>query len=268
MDLGNLILLTEALEYVEEHIGDEIRTEDIAESCHCSKSTLEKVFRCVNGISVHDYLVRRRMMRAAKQLWTEPEESLLTIALQYGYSTNESFTRAFRNVWNCNPSEFRARKKFSELFPKLLVPVFKEDDYMRERKRVDISELYDLFVSRRDCFFVCCDIKSLIPINEISYKAGDMAILETMQRMCDAAGEEDIVFRIGADEFVMLTDSKDEKYAEAAAKKIRERNGEEFEFEGRKIPLVLYVGVTKPEVKNLKYDELFTKLHYAIKEMK
>ena len=217
---------------------------------------------------MHDYLVRRRMMRAAKQLWTEPEESLLTIALQYGYSTNESFTRAFRNVWNCNPSEFRARKKFSELFPKLLVPVFKEDDYMRERKRVDISELYDLFVSRRDCFFVCCDIKSLIPINEISYKAGDMAILETMQRMCDAAGEEDIVFRIGADEFVMLTDSKDEKYAEAAAKKIRERNGEEFEFEGRKIPLVLYVGVTKPEVKNLKYDELFTKLHYAIKEMK
>ena len=39
---------------------------------------------------------------------------------------------------------------------------------------------------------------------------GDMAILETMQRMCDAAGEEDIVFRIGADEFVMLTDSKEQ----------------------------------------------------------
>lgn len=268
MDLGNLILLTEALEYVEEHIGSEIKTEDIAESCHCSKSTLEKVFRCVNGISVHDYLVRRRMMRVARQLWMEPEESLLDIALQYGYSTNESFTRAFRNVWNCNPSEFRGKKKFSELYPKLLVPVFKEDDYMRERKCVDISELYDLFVSRRECFFVCCDIKSLIPINDISYKAGDMAILESMQRMCDAAGEEDIVFRIGADEFAMLTDSKDKKYAEAVAKKIRERNGEEFDFEGRKIPLALYVGVTKPEVKNLKYDELFTKLHYAIKEMK
>lgn len=266
--MGNLTLLTEALEYVEEHIGDEIRTEDIAESCHCSKSTLEKVFRCVNGISVHDYLVRRRMMRAARQLWTEPEESLLNIALQYGYSTNESFTRAFRNVWNCNPSEFRVRKKFSELFPRLLVPVFKEDDFMRERKRVDISELYDLFVSRRESFFVCCDIKSLIPINDISYKAGDMAILETMQRMCDAAGEEDIVFRIGADEFVMLTDSKDKKYAEAVAEKIRARDGEEFDFEGRKIPLTLYVGVTKPEVNNMKYDELFAKLHYAIREMK
>jgi len=268
MELGNLVLLTEALEYVEEHIGDEIKTEDIAEACHCSKSTLEKMFRCVNGISVHDYLVRRRMMRAARQLWMEPEQSLLNIALQYGYSTNESFSRAFKNIWNCNPSEFRARKKFSELYPKLFVSGFKEDDYMRDRKCVDISELYDLFVSRKECFFVCCDIQSLIPINEISYKAGDMAILESMQRMCDAAGEEDIVFRIGSDEFVMLTDSKDEKYANAVAEKIRARNGEEFEFEGKKIPLRLYVGVTKPEVKNLKYDELFTKLHYAIREMK
>lgn len=267
--MSSLILLTEALEYVEAHIGDEIRTEDIAKACHCSKSTLEKMFRCVNGISVHDYLVRRRMMRAARQLWREPETSLLDIALQYGYSTNESFTRAFRNVWNCNPSEFRGKKKFSELYPKLLAPIlFKEDDYMRERKHVDISELYDLFVSRRGCFFICCDIKSLIPINAISRKAGDMAILESLQRMCDAAGEEDIVFRIGGDEFAMLTDSKDEKYAEVAAEKIRARNGEEFIFEGRKIPLHLYVGVTRPEAKNLKYDELFTKLHYVIREMK
>ncbi len=266
--MSNLALLTEALEFMENHISDEIKTEDIAKECHCSKSALEKMFRCVNGISVHDYLVRRRMMRAARQLWMEPEQSLLEIALQYGYSTNESFTRAFKNVWNCNPSEFRARKKFSELYPKLLVPVFKEDDYMKERKRVDISELYDLFVSRSGCFFVCCDIKSLIPINEISYKAGDMAILESMRRMSDAAGEEDIVFRIGADEFVMLTDSRNEDYARTIVDKIRARDGEEFEFEGKKIPLSLYVGATKLEEKNLKYDELFTKLHYAIREMK
>lgn len=120
---------------------------------------------------------------------------------------------------------------------------------MKERKRVDISELYDLFVSRSGCFFVCCDIKSLIPINEISFKAGDMAILESMRRMSDAAGEEDIVFRIGADEFVMLTDSRNEDYARTIVDKIRVRDGEEFEFEGKKIPLSLYVGATKLEEK-------------------
>lgn len=69
--MSNLALLTEALEFMENHISDEIKTEDIAKECHCSKSALEKMFRCVNGISVHDYLVRRRMMRAARQLWME-----------------------------------------------------------------------------------------------------------------------------------------------------------------------------------------------------
>ena len=40
-------------------------------------------------------------------------------------------------------------------------------------------------------------IKSLVPINEISYKAGDLAILEVLKRMEKVAGEDDVVFRIG-----------------------------------------------------------------------
>ena len=70
---------------------------------------------------------------------------------------------------------------------------------MNNRKRVDISELYDLFVQRRGCYFVCCDIDHLIPINEISNKAGDLAILESLRRMEAVAGAEDVIFRIGGD---------------------------------------------------------------------
>ena len=42
---------------------------------------------------------------------------------------------------------------------------------MKDRKKVDISELYDYIKERRDCYFVGADIKNLIPINEISRKA-------------------------------------------------------------------------------------------------
>ena len=66
-------LLLTALEYIENHLRDEIRTEDITGACFCSKSTLEKLFRSVNRISVHDYLVRRRMMKAARMLKEEPD---------------------------------------------------------------------------------------------------------------------------------------------------------------------------------------------------
>lgn len=63
-------LLMTALEYMERHLRDEIKTEDVAAICFCSKSTLEKLFRKVFGISVHDYMIRRRMMLAAKKFLT------------------------------------------------------------------------------------------------------------------------------------------------------------------------------------------------------
>ena len=198
--MQHIELLMAALEYIENHLSDEIRTKDITAACFCSKSTLEKLFRRVHNISVHEYIVRRRMMLAARKLSGQPELSILDIALEYGYSTHESFSRAFEQVWNCKPSEFR-NAKFTELFPRLTVPPTKGDHYIMQRKHVDISELYDLFQERKDCYFVLCDIKQMISINEISYKAGDLAILEQIRRMTAAAGEEDIVFRIGGDEF-------------------------------------------------------------------
>ena len=119
-----------------------------------------------------------------------------------------------------------------------------------------------------NCYFVCCDIKSLIPINEISHKAGDLAILETMRRMEDAAGEDDIVFRIGGDEFALLTASGDEGYAGEIARKILAHNGECVDYEGRQIPLDLYCTVFRSGEKTVRYSELFTGLQTALRDAK
>lgn len=271
--MNSMELLTDALDYMECHLHEEIKTEDVAKACFCSKSTLEKLFRCVNHISMRDYLIRRRMTKAARMLLEQPQRNILDIALQYGYGSNEAFSRAFKQVWNCKPSEFRSRNegeayRFSELFPRLYEPMENGDKYMSERRHVDISELYDLFVTRKDCYFVCCDIKSLVPINEIARKAGDLAILETLHRMQEAAGEEDFVFRIGGDEFALLTDSADINYAEQIAEKIREKNGQPFVYEEKQLPLSLHVGVARMEKSRVRYNELFTGLHNAIIESK
>ena len=219
-------------------------------------------------ISIHDYVVRRRMMKAAKLLHEDPETGILSVALRFGYSTNESFTRAFRKVWNCNPSEFRSKTRFTELYPRFLLPEENGEEEINMRKRVDISELYDFFVQRRGCYFVCCDIHRLMEINEISRRAGDLALLTQLERLNEAAGEEDVIFRIGADEFVVLTDSRDAQYAESIADKLREKNGEPILFEGREIPLILYVSVTKLSDDVVRYNELFAKLQQTIKENK
>lgn len=137
---------------------------------------------------------------------------------------------------------------------------------MMSNRHVDISELYDLFQERKECFFICCDVKEMMRINEISHRAGDLAIIEAMERMSAAAGEGDLVFRIGGDEFCILTDSREESYAEGIAEAIRARNGESFSGEGREVPLYLHTTAVRLEQTHVRYDELYTGLHEAIYE--
>lgn len=266
--MGNLELLATAIAYMEEHMQEDIRTEDVANACYCSKSTIEKLFRNVNNISVRDYLMRRRMTKAAKTIVEHQELSILDVALMYGYSSNEAFTRAFLQIWNCSPSKFRENAYTWELFPRLNVPMENGEVDMELRRKYDISELYDLFKSRMGNYFICCDIRSLVPINEISIKAGDIAIIESMRRMDEAAGPEDVVFRIGGDEFAMLTNSDDEAYAQSIVDKILSHNGEPIVYEGQEIPLKLYAGPVKWQGKVLRYNDLFTQLISALRELK
>lgn len=269
--MNNVELLMSALEYIETHLKDNIRTADIADACYCSKSTLEKLFQCVNKISVHDYIIRRRMTLAAKALVSDPKINILSVALEYGYSTHESFARAFYSVWNCKPSDIRDRK-YAAIYPRLTVfdkdECMEGDKYMSERKHVDISELYDLFKERHDCYFVCCDIKHLMEFNAISRKAGDCAILEALRRLQEVSGPEDVPFRIGADEFCILTSHTDDEYAKSLADSISAMNGKPIIYEGKELPLSLYTIVTKCESPQLKYNDLFTELHLAIRDGK
>ena len=267
--MSKLAFLANVLEYMEQHITEDIHTEDIANACYCSRSSLEKLFRCVYHISVRDYLIRRRMTRAGRTLVERPELSVLDIAVMYGYSSNEAFSRAFRQVWNQLPSEYRNNKRSPELFPRMnaSLEIHEGDDLMKTTK-FDISNLYDLFQTRRDCWFVCTDIRNLIPINEISRKAGDLAILTSMQRMEEVAEDDDIVFRIGGDEFVILTNSTDETAARGKMEKILAKNGECISYEGREIPLSLYGNIVRLGKKTKHYSELFTALWEAIEECK
>ncbi len=268
--MQQLQILMRALDYIENNFSESLKTEEIAEYCHCSKSSLEKIFRCINNISVHDYVVRRKMTVAGKYLLEKRETTILDVALEYGFSSNEAFSRAFKSVWNVTPSQFRERKHTTVLFPKYVgyTDMEKGENDNMKRKNVDISELYDLFLERRECYFICCDIQDLLGFNNISRKAGDLAILEALKRMEEVAGEDDFVFRIGADEFVMVTGSKELSYADNVKEKILEMNDKTFTYEDEQLPLSLYTSVLKLSGNEMRYKELFDKLHETILESK
>lgn len=268
--MENLLLLAEALEFIEENLTTNIKTEDIIVKLYCSKSRLEKLFKYTTKISIRDYIIRRRMSLAAKEIsGSKGDLSLLDLALKYGYSSNEAFTRAFRMVWHVTPSEYKTNPKHYELFPAFrLEPELMEDETMAARKKVDISDLYDLIKERRNCYIVGVDIKSLVPINDISHEAGDIAIMTAMNRLEEEVGDEDVVFRIGGDEFVALTNSEDEAYAKEVAERILAKNGQPIVWNDKEIPLNLYTTYYKIEKKNIRYSELFSEMQNQLQFVK
>ncbi len=267
--MKNIFLITKALAFIEDNLTNDIKTEDIANELYCSKSLIEKLFRYVTNMSIRDYLIRRRMSKAAKDIVSFSDVSLLDIALKYGYSSNEAFTRAFKNIWHTSPSEYRNFPTRYELFPALnLEPELMEDERMKQKKKVDISELYDLLKERKNCYFVGVDIKNLTPINEISHKAGDLAILTALNRLEKASGDDDVVFRIGGDEFVSLTNSEDKGYAETIVNEVLSHNGESIQYEEMAIPLSLYATSYKVECGTLKYAELFSQMQTNLDRVK
>lgn len=267
--MENLLLITQALEYIESNLTKELKTDDIAKQLYCSKSSLEKLFRVVTNTTIKDYTIRRRMSLAAKDLLKQPKGSLLDVAMRYGYSSNEAFTRAFKSVWHISPSVYRNNPTRFELFPALrLEKELMEDQSMSKKKKVDISELYDYIHDRKDCYFIGVDIKSLIPINEIAYEAGDIAILTALTRLESACGEDDIVFRIGGDEFVALTNSQNPEYAEKIVKEVLSHNGETFVYANQEIPLSVYATSYKLQTNSLRYAQLFSTMQTQLEQVK
>lgn len=72
-----------------------------------SEFHLSRKFREVSGMSFRDYLRCRRLAFALKDV-RDTEKGLLEIAMDYGFSSNEAFTRAFREAYGVTPSRYRA----------------------------------------------------------------------------------------------------------------------------------------------------------------
>lgn len=149
MDADKLNSLTAALEYIEHDLSGEFSQEQCAKAACCSLSGLQKLFRSVFNKSVGDYVTRRRLTAAAREL-QQTDRTALDIALEFGWGSAEAFTRAFSRVWGVTPSEYRRSWRFSGLCPRLDFPRhFMREGELIMTNKYDISELYDYIRSKQ-----------------------------------------------------------------------------------------------------------------------
>lgn len=98
-----------SIEYIEHNLNSKIELADIAKKVFMSKYHFHRIFHAVVGEPVAEYIRRRRLTEAANELLTT-DNKIVDIALKYQFSSQESFTKAFKKLYGIPPKEFRRNK--------------------------------------------------------------------------------------------------------------------------------------------------------------
>lgn len=98
--------IQESLDYIEQHIKDELSIEELAEVSHLSLFYYQRLFSRLVGKTVKDYIKARRVANAKQEL-RESSKRILDIALDYGFNSHEAFTKTFKEVYGMTPEAYR-----------------------------------------------------------------------------------------------------------------------------------------------------------------
>ncbi|WP_055551902.1 AraC family transcriptional regulator [Streptomyces sp. NBRC 110028] len=98
--------LNEALDHIESHLDQRIEVTELARIAVTSEYHFRRMFSALAGISLSEYIRRRRLTVAGAEVLAG-ERTLLEIAVRYGYGSGEAFARAFRTLHGVGPGEAR-----------------------------------------------------------------------------------------------------------------------------------------------------------------
>lgn len=92
--------------YIEDHIEDELTTKELSKVACYSPYHFHRIFQVIVGETVHKYVRRLRLEKAAGRL-QYTNQPITDIALDTKFDTPSAFTRAFRQCMGTSPRNFR-----------------------------------------------------------------------------------------------------------------------------------------------------------------
>ena len=126
-----------AVNYMEEHILEDPDLEILGKLAGCSPAHFQRIFTYIGGVTLNEYLRRRRMSLAAVDL-TDADTKVIDVALKYGYDSPTAFNRAFQSVHGITPSAAKENGAKIKAFPPIafhmVVKGVQEMNYRIEKK--------------------------------------------------------------------------------------------------------------------------------------
>jgi len=122
-----------AILYVEENLENDLSLNDVARHCNYSSYYFSASFHQYFGETMKSYIKKRRLTRAAEDL-KNMDMSIINIAVKFGYSSQEAFSRAFTDLFGITPNKYRQTKvPIQEAYQKNSLPLYEKGrDVMKD----------------------------------------------------------------------------------------------------------------------------------------
>ena len=124
-----------AINYIENHITEELTIGDIAKQAMISPYYFQKGFSMLCGFTVGEYIKKRRLTLAGSEL-VSTNKKIMDIALEYGYNSPDSFTKAFLRYHGATPAAIRKGEAMMKSFVPLKIKLILTGGYTMDYKIV------------------------------------------------------------------------------------------------------------------------------------
>jgi len=118
--------INRVIDYLRGNLDRQVKLEELAKVACFSEFHFHRIFRAVSGETLHNFTNRLRLEKAARHLRFS-DRSLTDIALDCGFSSSSTFSRAFRSGYDTSPSQFRKSGEIKK--SKIRKELFPEDEY-------------------------------------------------------------------------------------------------------------------------------------------
>jgi AraC family transcriptional regulator len=99
--------LNQAIDYINEHLGEDLSLTKIAAQVDMSQFYFCRLFKQSVGITPHKYLLQQRVERS-KSLLRQRELTIFDIAADCGFANPSHFAKCFRQHTGVSPQQFRS----------------------------------------------------------------------------------------------------------------------------------------------------------------